>query len=373
MNSVRTFSRIAVLASLFIAYGCDANFYSVYRDFRTHDHSVLIDAKQRMIAINEGQSEDSKGAPIPKTFVCAEPSPDALSAMSGAVSTSASYQQVSAQLAASISEVASSIGLRTQTIQLLRDGMYRICEGYMNGALSEEDFLKTQRRYQIMTAGLMAIESLTGVVTPKQVILRGESQASTGKNIMEAEQNLKDSKENLKAAESEEGQATLALAEATKTHNTFEATLDVNPDNRKPEDQAKLADLKKKMDEAQKLADGKTEARKSKKGVVDEMQALLEAAKTLTTRASTSGSFNSTPCAPNCRPPFSEVNNNKLLETVQGIVDGMFKPDVTYECIDIYKNNKGKKDPPKQLEELCGKAFEVTKDRLTTPMSLFNK
>ena len=38
---------------------------------------------------------------------------------------------------ASLNEAVAATGLRTQTIQLLRDGLYRACEAYLNGAIDE--------------------------------------------------------------------------------------------------------------------------------------------------------------------------------------------------------------------------------------------
>ena len=132
MNNVLILSRIAVLIILWTTYGCGAHFDSIYRKFETENHSVLIDAKQRVIAVKQSKKDekDSSGkvtSTKTTTHLCAEPSPDALSALSAAASASGSYKEISAQLAGSISEVASNIGIRTQTIQLLRDGMLGCC------------------------------------------------------------------------------------------------------------------------------------------------------------------------------------------------------------------------------------------------------
>jgi hypothetical protein len=61
-----------------------------------------------------------------------------------------------------------NIGLRTPTIQLLRDGMYRLCEAYMNGAIDRSRYTVLINRYQQMMIGLVAIEQLTGVVRTSQ-------------------------------------------------------------------------------------------------------------------------------------------------------------------------------------------------------------
>jgi len=81
------------------------------------------------------------------SVTCAEPSPDALSALSASIGGGISDPKVAANFALAQSESAASIGLRTQSIQLLRDGMYRLCEGYAAGAISADDFNRDQRRY----------------------------------------------------------------------------------------------------------------------------------------------------------------------------------------------------------------------------------
>ena len=50
-------------------------------------------------------------------------------------------KNLAAGLGASSSETSASIGLRTQTITLLRDGLYRLCEAYMNGAVDEIQYM----------------------------------------------------------------------------------------------------------------------------------------------------------------------------------------------------------------------------------------
>jgi hypothetical protein len=370
-NCLVAIARFAVLASLYSTYGCGANFNSVYRKFETEDDSVLVDVKQRMIAITtvkEQGIKDSSGnaSTLTRTLICAEPSPDALSAMSAAASASGSYKEVSAQIAGSISEVASNIGLRTQTIQLLRDGMYRICEAYLNGALPPKEYVAEQRRYQVMTAGLLAIESLTSVVTPKQVVLRSDSTASTGKNVIEAEKNLKEANDNLKAADIEEGKAVLTLEASKKAQKDFETTLDSNPSNWTTGQKAKDDELKRKIDSDQKSADEKATEKKNRQATVDVMQTILDQSRTsITARVGTSGSIDSASCSRSCSS-FSEGNNNKMLETVQGIVTGMFNPDVIYECINYYKDSaligpaEGRTSEGRNsLDKFCAKVFDV--------------
>src|SRR5262245_65112002 len=94
-----------------------------------------------------------------------EPSLDALSAYAADLAAKVSEgDKLSAALGLNTREQSSYIGLRTQSIQLLRDGFYRGCEAYMNGALTAADYAFVVRRYQKYMIALLAIEQLTGTV-----------------------------------------------------------------------------------------------------------------------------------------------------------------------------------------------------------------
>ncbi len=112
--------------------GC-GNLNSVFREFSVDSGtSVMVDIKQRAVLASSRVSEDNHKI----TTVCAEPSPDALSAYAAQLAAEASApDKFAAQLAASVNESSAFVGLRTQSIQLLRDALYRLCEGYMSGAL----------------------------------------------------------------------------------------------------------------------------------------------------------------------------------------------------------------------------------------------
>lgn len=119
---------------------------------------VFIDAEQRAVLSNRrGKDVDDI------RVVCAEPAPDALSAIAAQAGVSVSDISNAVSAEGGVSEAAANIGLRTQTIQTLRDGFYRVCEAYMNG-LSEEQYAIMLRRFQTNMIALLAIEQLTGSV-----------------------------------------------------------------------------------------------------------------------------------------------------------------------------------------------------------------
>jgi hypothetical protein len=119
---------------------------------------VFIDAKQRAVLSNRRKDDETD-----LRIVCAEPSPDALSAIAAQAGVSYSDPTTAVTTEGGVSEAAANIGLRTQSIQILRDGFYRLCEAYMNG-LSEEQYTVMLRRYQTNMVALLAIEQLTGAV-----------------------------------------------------------------------------------------------------------------------------------------------------------------------------------------------------------------
>lgn len=154
--------------------GC-AQFNSLNWPIATEGKSVALDAKQRVVV-----SLKKDNGP---TVICAEPSPDALSAYGASVGASARQTAgTQAQLAGAFAEQAASIGLRTQSIQLMRDAMYRACEGYMSGGIEASDFYSLQRRFQNLTLGLLAIEQLTGAVKADQAALSTNAAGATGGN-----------------------------------------------------------------------------------------------------------------------------------------------------------------------------------------------
>lgn len=182
MISYIPLSSVFVLLLMMLASsisGCtSANYDSIFHEFDASEHSnsVTIDAKQRAILVSHPPSyNDSNGNLYqPPPIICTEPSPDALSVLSSAFSGKLDVQaKIAAQLMTQSEETGANIGIRTQTITILRDAMYRLCEGYMSGALTPVAFERLQRRYQNAMVGLLAVEQLTNVVSANQKIIGG--------------------------------------------------------------------------------------------------------------------------------------------------------------------------------------------------------
>lgn len=164
--------------------GCSANHNSIYRDLRTSAGTgALVDIKQRAIMAGERNAKTANGN---QKVVCAEPSPDSLSAYAAEIAAKTDTGKgVSVELATAFQESVAFVGLRTQSIQLLRDAMYRSCEAYMNGAISESQYSVLARRYQKHAIALLAIESLTGTVKAPAVTINTSGSAGNTRPLSE--------------------------------------------------------------------------------------------------------------------------------------------------------------------------------------------
>lgn len=182
---------VGILAFFALLSACSANHNSVYRfkQFPADGASaILVDAKQRAI-LTSYDLLDKDGKPVlPRVRrFCSEPSPDVFSVVAQAFSANGSLGksadpktlQLALAAAFSSSEQGSTIP-RTQTVNLLRELMFRTCERYLSGAYSDLQVAIQSIRDQRLIVSIMAIESLTGAVTPKPVAIGASGSASAG-------------------------------------------------------------------------------------------------------------------------------------------------------------------------------------------------
>lgn len=232
----RAFARIAMAsATAAVLSACGANHYSIYRYQPVTEQASItsVDAKQRVVLTSNVTShigsEPTPGAApavaagstaIPakpeqqlavkpskasvdstssrastQTFrrFCAEPSPDVFAVLAQSLAVGASFGQtadpkaVEAALntAFGSSEQASTIP-RTQTMNMLRELMYRTCERYLSGGISDLELPLQAIRDQRLMVSILAIEQLTGAVTPKPVTINVLADASSGSSGAEA-------------------------------------------------------------------------------------------------------------------------------------------------------------------------------------------
>jgi hypothetical protein len=155
--------------------------------FRSFDldggDSLSVDAKQRLVFVTErgGKRGD-------KRVVCAEPSPDALSAIATAGSAAIAFPQVlpggqtgqaSGKGGFTQNEAAGSIGLRTQAIQLLRDSLYRACEAYMNGVIDRAEYSFILMNIDRVMISIVGIDAIGGTPVGPSLTLNATATAPT--------------------------------------------------------------------------------------------------------------------------------------------------------------------------------------------------
>lgn len=109
---------------------------------------------------NGGSYQEEVGSNVQR-YVCAEPSPDAVTANAISAALSGSSGPVTAGASGGYAESAASIGLRTGAITILRDLEYRACEALANGVVGAPAYSRIIAGIGPTTLGLVAIEGLT--------------------------------------------------------------------------------------------------------------------------------------------------------------------------------------------------------------------
>ncbi|QZO15017.1 hypothetical protein [Pseudoalteromonas piscicida] len=238
--------------SVSIISGC-ANFSHYNEDYSlTEKQAILMDAKQRGVYGYKIQ----KAQNIYNGF-CAEPNPDAVSAMAATLGLDLTLtDKGKLGLSNAMSEGVSNIGLRTTAIQALRDIMYRNCEAYAGGGITTFGLETLQRRFQSTMVAIIAIEQLTGAVKVPNTMIVSETEAGSPEAILEltnkteqariAQKNAEEAEEkaikkenDLKSELDSASQALTALNEELKTL-----------EGKDPRDESKIAEKKAEIDAA---------------------------------------------------------------------------------------------------------------------------
>jgi hypothetical protein len=173
-----------VLAAAFIA-GCAGNDDSTKLESRTLGTSdaLLTTADIRLISATPRGAGSLSGRVNPKQIICVEPSPDIAKAVSanfnfgGSLGLGGLPSGVTADVALSFARArAESVAQMTErlaTIQLLRDGLYRACEAYANGAISDTTYAVILSRYDDTMVTLLLGELAAGNFGRKLATLGG--------------------------------------------------------------------------------------------------------------------------------------------------------------------------------------------------------
>ena len=189
-----------------------ANFHTVDRATKippinrsapeTHEGvAIHLDAQQRVVLATA-------------LGYCAEPSPDALSAYAGSLGIGATISATEAiSIAQALQSTSGSIGLRTQSITLMRDALYRMCEASNNGHLEKWEVATFLRRSQDLTAVILAVEQLTGAVTGNQVILTPDATNTVSARLLSNDQHLEQAEDRVARLQQREDEANKKLDE----------------------------------------------------------------------------------------------------------------------------------------------------------------
>ena len=174
--------RMAASASLLLALSACANLHTIHRttDLPGAGMAVHLDAAQRVIHV----TQDGKA--------CAEPTPDALQSYASSFGGTLSAGPDSAAVSNALRANAASVGLHSQSITLMRQQLFNICEYAQNKWLNDADVMLLMERSQDLTLGILAIEQLTGAVVARQPVLADHTDITA-----EAQRRLKASQDAL--------------------------------------------------------------------------------------------------------------------------------------------------------------------------------
>lgn len=315
---------------------------------------------------------------------CAEPSPDALAAYAASLGAGASVpSQGAASLAAAQQSVAASIGLRTQSITLMRDALYRLCEARASGDLSVSETLLLARS-QDLTAVVVAVEQLTGAVAANQVVVGGSASSSASASLVANQQLLDNAKKDELAktnqlAEAEK--AKTAQAEKVNTKNgelvaaeTKLAEARKNPTPPSAVDLAKLeADVKTAKEALEKEktalanADAKVELQKELLESSTEVRETIEAAKNAAltnATAATAGTGNFNNGAVVRANVVDAKTAGHIATAVNNMVNRVLDKDYTTDaCTTLLTQSQDQKDPAlEKTREVCIKLVNAKID-----------
>jgi len=381
LTSLRSFERstrhskiIALLSSAILCCSGCANVTTISRNTPLPKGTAIhLDAQQRLVYSNNDG------------VVCAEPSPDAIQSVAASLGASAAVpEKAAASVATALQQSTGGIGLRTQSITLLRDALYRICEGSHNKTLQHNDVVQLLQRSQDLTLGALAIEQLTGTVVARQVILNSGANASASANISntkaqldsakldvaaknqaaaDAQQKLDDDGKSLKAAQDKQAADKKKLADdqALSDDKKTDAIKQEIQDLTKaadPDDQAVKtlsATVATDTDAKKSADDDYANAKKATVAIQNNFQAAVSAANAAATGQ---GSFSTGD------GPGSVINKDTAHEISTGVThivdEVMNKGHLTDTCMNILvqPQDKSIKDI-NQVYDLCAQVIKV--------------
>lgn len=96
--------------------------------------------------------------------ICTEPPPDTAKVMQTILQATGGTMMVNAGVSAGISEAALELAGRSTALLGLRDGLYRVCEAYANGAIGADAYALVLTRYGQLMSTLFLSQDIAGSV-----------------------------------------------------------------------------------------------------------------------------------------------------------------------------------------------------------------
>ena len=144
-----------------------------------HVRTHWVSQEQGKMTVLEADAADKlvfhsrRGDAIPVT--CSAQSPDAITSKSFSAAFSGGTPTAGGGAGLSTSQAAAYVGMRTQTIQLLRDGYFRLCEAYQNRAISKEQYNLALTSMPDIFVTIMAIDAVAGASVAPPVVLQANT------------------------------------------------------------------------------------------------------------------------------------------------------------------------------------------------------
>ena len=160
-----------------------------------NNETLLVNADLRAIVSVTPAGIPYPGRVEPRRVICAEPSPDVAKAIassfggavSGAVSRGDIDAQAAGQFSRSFAEGLVQLGERMATIQLLRDGLYRACEAYANGVLTDTSYAMILSRYGDTMVTLLGGELAAGAFGRSLAAISAQAAGGGGRGASDEE------------------------------------------------------------------------------------------------------------------------------------------------------------------------------------------
>jgi hypothetical protein len=331
--------------------------------------AIHLDAQQRLLI--------ARGA-----YFCAEPSPDALASYAASLGFGVSAPSYgAASVANAIQSSAGSIGLRTQSITLMRDALYRMCEAYMNGYIGDVQVATLLGRSQDLTAVVLAVEQLTGAVTANQIALTGTAGAASSANLISNQEQLdafrKSEEEKktdldaaIKARDELQNSVTAKETEVKNAQAAFDQANQPNPKGDKTElekdlniKKTALNELKSNLDLANKQVDAKQKVYDLAKKDRETVEKIKDSAMTsASANAAGAGHFSNTAQ----RNQLSEQSTVEVAKAVEKMIIEVLNKDYTIDsCMSFVtltsRFETASETDPRRSEKLTTQAQDLKK------------